>query len=99
MDDPEHKNHTILLDHVVHHAVIADSEPMEGISRPLDGLDRLSTNPTLPCGFRRELLEGVGDALPDVCRELLEGSDGRGRQLDAVGFQASSVRLVVRPRA
>lgn len=79
MHDSKHKDHTILLDRVVHHAVISDSEPMEGILGPMDRLDRLAADSTLPGGFGRELLEGLGHAFGHVRRQLPERLNRRRR--------------------
>lgn len=97
MHDAEHEDHAVPVDHVVHDAVVPDTEPMERVPGSLDRLDGLAAD---ALGLRRargELLQGLADPPLEVGCQLLEGPDGGGGQLDAVGVQGSSSRLVVRP--
>ncbi len=97
MDDPQRKDHPILLDHVVHDPVVAHAESVERVSRSLDRLHRLPPYPTLFRDVTVQLLERSPDPDLDVAGQLLEGANRGGGQLDLVGSQASSRRFVVRP--
>jgi hypothetical protein len=99
MHDAQHQDHAVFVDRVVHDAIVADAEPMEGIARSLDRLDRLAASPTRLGGVTSELLERFLDPRPQLRRQLLERPDGRRRQLDAVRGQTSSFRVVVQPSA
>lgn len=99
MDDPEDEQHAILLDDVVHDPVVADPEPMKGVRNAPDRLHGLASDPS---GLRRigcELLESPADPGSHLWGQLLERPNGRGGQLDFVGLQPRSSRLVVRPFA
>ncbi len=99
MYDAEHQDHAILLDDVVHHAVVAYSEPVERVAHAADGLDLFAADPTLlACGIR-QLLQSLPELALDLGRELLEGAGRRWSEFDRVGGQTMSLRLVVRPFA
>ena len=44
MDDPEHEENPVFLDEVVHDAVVADAEPVEGVCPSSDRLHLLPAN-------------------------------------------------------
>lgn len=46
MHDAEHEDDAVFVNHVVHHAVIADAESVERVAYSLDGLDRLAGDAT-----------------------------------------------------
>jgi hypothetical protein len=97
--DAEYQHDAVPVDHVVHDPMVADPQPVERVACSLDRLDRLAPD---PAAFRRiggELLQGLPDPPLEVGRELLEGANGCRRQLDAVGAQSRSSRLVERPFA
>jgi hypothetical protein len=50
VDDPEYEDDAILIEDVIHHAVIPDAESIKRVCEPLDRLDRLASDPT---GSRR----------------------------------------------
>lgn len=95
----EHQDHAVFVDGVVHDTIVADAESVEGIAHPVDRLDRLAANSTRLGGVTSQLLERFLDPRAELRRQLLERSDGRRRQLDAVRGQTSSFRVVVRPSA
>ena len=99
MDDAENEQNPIFLDHVVHDAVVADAEPMEGVGDTLDSLDGLATDPPWFRGVIRELLDCGSNPCPSLWRELLQRTRGGGGELDLIRFQSRSFRLVVRPLA
>lgn len=74
MNDTEHKNDPFLFDHVVHHTVIPDPEPMKRVRTPTDGLHALPTDPTALRGLGREALECVPDPRPSRCGKLSKRS-------------------------
>lgn len=99
MHDSENQDHPVIVDDVVHHAVVAYAKSVKRVAYPLDGLDRLAADATLLGGLTRQPLKRALHPLPDLDWQLLESSDRRRRQLDGVGDQARSFRLVVRPSA
>lgn len=99
MHDSENEDDVVLLDDVVHHAIIAYAKSVERIADPADGFDGLAADASLACSVTRQFLERVPDPCPDFDRQLVEGSGRRWRQFDAVRRQLKSARLVVRPLA
>ena len=97
--DAEDQDHPVLVDDVVHHAVIAHAEPEELVAHAVDRLDGLAADPVRLRRVRREPLQRLSDALLKVGRQLLVGPNGRRGQRDAVGAQWRSSKLVVRPFA
>jgi hypothetical protein len=95
VDDAEDQHDPVLVDNVVHDPVVADPQTMERVLGSLDGLDGLAPDALGFRRIRRELAQGLSDALPDLGRQLLERPDGCRRQLDEVGAQERSSRLVV----
>ena len=99
MDDAEDKDDAILVDDVVHDPVVAQSQAVERVAHALDRLDRLAADASgLRC-IDGELLEGPSDPFLEIGRQLLEGPNRTGRQLDVVGAQSSPLSLVERPLA
>lgn len=99
MHDAEHKHHSILLDHVVHHSMIANAQPVERVARSLDGLHRLTADASRRGHIESQLLQCSGDPLLGGGGQLLEDPDGRWCELDIERAQRTSFRLVVRPFA
>jgi hypothetical protein len=99
IDDAEDRDHTVGLDEVVHHAVIADPQSVEGVRGPTDGLDRRAGYASGTCDIARESSEGVADALPACVIELLGSPRGRTGEPDLAGAQPRSSSLTVCPFA
>ena len=99
MDDAKDEDHAVGLDDVVHHPVVADAKSMEGIGRPLDRLGPFAADPAGRCYIVRELFERGAKAATNFRRELLERAGRCGGELDVVGLQSRSFRLVVLPLA
>ncbi len=59
MHDAEHQDHAVLVDSVVHHAIVADAESVERVTHSLDRLDGLAADATRPGGLTRQLLESL----------------------------------------
>ena len=105
MRDAEDQDHAVFVDGVVHDSIVADVESVEGIADSLDrldrrdSLDRLAADPARLGGVAAQLPERFLDPRAEFGRQLVERSDGRRRQLDAVRGQMSSFSVVVRPSA
>ena len=99
MHDAEHQDNSVLLEHVVHHAVVADTKPVERVAHTLDRLDGLPFDATVARDAGSKLLQSATDPGLDILGQLLEGACRRRGDLDAVRGQARSFRLVVRPFA
>lgn len=84
MDDPKDENDAVVVEDVIHHAVVADSQPVEGVAHTLDRLDSLPADAARTRCTDGELLESLPDPVLLLGDELLEGSGRRRRQLDAV---------------
>lgn len=89
----------VCVDDVVHHAVVADAQPVEGVVDAVDGLDGLACDTPGTGDVTRESPECSADALAVSIAELLELAGRRPRELDLVGGQSSSSSLTVRPFA
>ena len=99
MDDPEHEKNVIVLDEVVHHAIVADTEAVERVRLAPDRLHLLATDATTPDGCLCELLKTGADSLSLGSRELFVGALGRRREPYLVGVaQPRSSSGVERPR-
>lgn len=99
VDDAEHQDHVVCLDDVAHHAVVADTQPIEGVVGAADGLDRLAGEAFRAGHVTRKALECAADAITVCITELLESSKRRPREPDLVGSQSMSSSLTVRPFA
>lgn len=99
MHDAEHKDHVILVDDVVHHPEVADTEPVKRVSDALDCPDRLAPNPTRLRSVFGEPFERLGDPGANLRWRLRERLGRGGGQLDSIQAQPRSLRLVVRPTA
>ena len=99
MHDAEDQDHRIFVDDVVHDPIVPDPKSVERVADTTDGLDGLAAEASLVRGVTRQSLKRVPNPCPDLVRQLLESSDRRWRQLDAVGDQPKAFRLVVRPFA
>ena len=75
--DSEHQDHAVGVDDVIHHTVVADTQTMEYVLGPADGLDRLACYAPGTTDVVRESSEGVPDAIPACVIELPELSRGR----------------------
>ncbi len=75
MHDSENQDHPILLDDVVHHAVVAYAKSVERVADTVDGLDRLAADAALLRGVTRQPLKGELHSLPDLDGQLPESSD------------------------
>jgi hypothetical protein len=99
IDDAEDQDHALAVDDVIHHAVVADTQTMERVLGPTDGLDRLAWYASGSTDVVRESSEGVPDAISVCVIELLVLPRGRTGEPDLVGAQSRSSRLTVRPLA
>jgi hypothetical protein len=61
--DAEYQDHTVGVDDVVHHAVVTDAHPMEGVAGPTDGLYGLAGDASGLSDVTRESLGGSPDAI------------------------------------
>lgn len=99
MDDPEDEQDLIGIEHVVHHAVVADPQPVEGAAGAMHRLHGLPLDSADPCSVLRQFLERARQTSGNLGSELPERLRGAGAKLDAVRVQVSSERLTVRPLA
>ena len=89
----------VVGDEVVHDAVVADAEAVEGVGLAADRFHLFAADAAGSSDRGGELLEVGADSLPERCGEFLEGSLGRRSQTDVVGVaQAMSRSAFVRPR-
>ncbi len=66
MDDAKHEHHLVLVDHVIHHAVVANTEPMERVTDALDRLDRFALDPARSRSILRQPFERLGDPFANL---------------------------------
>jgi hypothetical protein len=99
VDDAEHEEDAVFADEVVHDAVVADAEPVEGVCLSADRFHLLAVDAAgSGCGGG-ELLEADADALAYRGWQLLVGAFGGGREAYLVELaQALSSSGLVRPR-
>lgn len=79
--------------------VVSDAETVERVAHAVDRLDRLAPDGGPAAEVASQLQEDFPDAPSNIGGELLKRRDGRRREFDAVGVQATSFRLVLRPCA
>ncbi len=72
MDDAKHEQHPLVVDHVVHNAIVADPESMEGVSHAANCLDRLAWYALWACDIAGQAMERLLDSLLNIGRQLLE---------------------------
>jgi hypothetical protein len=84
------------VDDVVHHAVVADAHPMEGVVGTTDGLHGLACDASGAGDAMRESLKCSADAITISVTELLELPGRRPREPDLVSGQSRSSSLTVR---
>jgi len=94
--DAEHQDHMVSVDDVVHHAIVADAQPVEGVVSPADRFDGLAGDASGPGDVSREPLKGSTDTIAISATELPELPHRRLREPDLVGSQSISSRLTVR---
>jgi hypothetical protein len=99
MDDAEHKNDPVLVDDVIHQAIVPNAESVKGVREALDRLDRLTPDTARSGGLASKLLEGDANPRPDVGRQLPKLLRRTRCQLDPIRTQPRSCRLTVRPLA
>lgn len=99
MDDAEDEEDAFVGDEVVHDAVVADAEAMEGVGLSADRLDLLAAD-TAGCGCcLGELLEAGADPLARQCWQFFVGALGGGGEPDlARVVQVRSWSVLERPR-
>ena len=99
MGDPEDEQDLIGTEHVVHHAVVADPQPVEGVAGAMHRFHGLPLDPAdlrrVPCQF----LERARQTSANLGSELPERLRCGGAELDAIRVQVSSDMLTVRPWA
>ena len=84
------------VDDVVHHAIVADAQPVEGVVGPANRLDGLAGDASGPSDVSRKPLKGSTDTIAISAIELLELPHRRLREPDLVGGQSISSRPTVR---
>ena len=89
----------VCVEDVVHHAVVADAQPMEDVVSATDGLHGLAWDASGLADITREALESGADAITVGVTELLELPSRRPREPDLVGGQSRSSSPTVRPLA
>ena len=92
MDDPEHVEDTIVRDHVVHDAVVANTEAMKRVGRSLDRPHPLATHPAGYRGGPGKPLEAWLKSRLHRGGELHVGARRRGRENEVVGLAQLSSR-------
>src|SRR5438874_1632434 len=99
VDDAEDEEDAILVDEVVHDAVVADAEPVEGVRLSSDRFHPLAADAAgSGCGGG-ELFEAGADALARRGWQFLVGAFGGGREAHLVGLaQPMSSSGLERPR-
>jgi hypothetical protein len=100
VDDAEHEKDAIFADEVVHDAVVADAEPVEGVCLSADSFHSLAADAAgAGCGGGSELFEAGADALAYRGWQFLVGAFGGRREVYLVGLaQAMSPSGLERPR-
>lgn len=99
VDDAEHEEDAVFVDEVVHDAVVADAEPVEGVCLSADRLHLLAANTVGPGCGGGELFEAGADARTQRGWQLLVGTFGGRREAYLVGLaQAMSSSAWERPR-
>ena len=86
MDDAEHEQDAVFSDEVVHDAVVADAEAVEGVGLAADCLDFLAADAAGPGGGCGELFEAGADALLQRVGQFRVGALGGGREAYLVGL-------------
>ena len=99
MHDAEHKNDPVLVDDVIHQAIVPNAESVKGVCEALDRLDRLTPDPARSGSLASKLLKGHANPRPDVERQPSELLRRGRRQLDPIRTQPRSRKLTVRPLA
>jgi hypothetical protein len=99
VDDAEHEEDAVLVDGVVHDAVVADAEQVEGVCLSADAFHPLAADAAgSGCGGG-ELFEAGADALARRGWQLLVGAFGGRREVYLVGLaQSMSLSGLARPR-
>jgi hypothetical protein len=99
MDDAEDEEDVVVGDEVVHEAVVADAEAVEGVSLAADRLDFLAADAAGFGGGLGELFEVGADPRLQRRRQFLIGALGSGGEPDLVAVaQAMSCSGLLRPR-
>lgn len=99
MEDAEHEEDAVFADEVVHDAVVADAEPVEGVRLPADGLHLFVADAAGAGCCGGELFEAGADAVARRGWELLVGAFGGRREAYLVGLaQAVFPSGLERPR-
>jgi hypothetical protein len=99
VDDAEHEEDAVFVDEVVHDAVVADAEPVEGVCLSADGFHPFAADAADPGCGGGELFEAGADALAHRGWQLLVGAFGGRREAYLVVLaQAMSSSGLERPR-
>ena len=77
VDDPQHEEHVISRNDVVHHAIVADAEPMKRIRCAPNRSHALPADSSDSGCISRELVEARYDSGPNRAGKLLERARGR----------------------
>lgn len=97
MNYTEDQDDALLLGHVVHHPIVADAKPMEGVAGSVDGLGSLASGSPWLRDVGCELLKRLTNAPTDGVGELSEVAGRGSAELDGEGLQSRSSSRVVRP--
>lgn len=92
MDNTQDEHDLILLEDVVHDAVVADPQPVEGVAGAMHRLHSLPLDAADLRHVRCELLQRPSHTSPNVGLELPEGLRGGRAELDAIRVQFRSSR-------
>ena len=80
MDDAEDEEDAVLVDRVVHDAVVADAEPAEGVRLSVDRFHPLAADTAASSGCSCELFEAGAEAPAQRWWQFLVGPFGGRRE-------------------
>jgi hypothetical protein len=99
VNDAEDEEDAVFADEVVHDAVVADAEPVEGVCLSADGFHSFAADAAGSGSGGGELFEAGADALAQRRWQFLVGAFSGGREAYLVGVaQAMSPSGLERPR-
>jgi hypothetical protein len=90
VDDPEHEDHSVLGDDVVHHSHVSDAQAMAGVAGSAERLDSFAGDPPGLSRVDRQLFQRVSDPTSFAVWQLRVRLDRRRREADLVTGQSRS---------